>query len=659
MKDTFKNRFQLILSFSLIFSFSLAQETILDEYVNRPDSSYSLTHHHTIEENGYTTYILELYSQTWRSTAEVDRAHWQHWVNIVVPNNAIHNKALLLISGGSNGGSVPTSVDETIASLALISNSVVIELRMIPNEPVQFTDETFTRSEDAIIAYSWDKYLNTGDTDWPLQLPMVKSVVKAMDGVQHFFGDELQLTHLVEEFVLIGGSKRGWTTWLTAVVDDRVHSIMPAVFDALNLVNSFKHHYGAYGFWSEAVSDYEEAEIFDRFVEPEIYDLMDIVDPLSYVDRLDMPKFLIHSAGDEFFVPSSQFYFDQLPGIKYQRYVANSSHGLDQQFDDVIVSIMAFYRAMLNDYSLPEFSWTMEENGSIRFVTETDPMSVKLWVAHNPNEFDFRYYTVGAIWQDSLLTEIEPGVYVGEIPMPESGYSALFIEASYSSVSPYYFTFSTDVSFLPQHLPHATDVTFHVADAAGVDSGNRWDNFYIIGDASSNLPFSLNDNGLDGDEYINDGIWSGTIPFVLDGIYSWEVHSILDGVDYHHSENTNLEFEVNNGIFSGENSFTNINQPPQQSTNPSNILLEFGLYPSFPNPFNPTTTIRFSMDKKASTSIRIFDITGKMVCTLSEGIKNAGLHEIQWNASLQASGVYYVQLTSGNKTEVQKILLLK
>jgi len=232
MKDTYKNKFQLILGFSFILSFTIAQETILDEYVNRPDSTWSLTHHYTIDEDGYTTYILELYSQTWRSTDDVDRAHWQHWVNIVVPDNATQNKALLLIGGGSNGGSVPTSADETLASLALLSNSVVIDVRMIPNEPVQFTDETFTRSEDAIIAYSWDKYLNTGDTDWPLQLPMVKSVVKAMDGVQQFFDEELQLGNLVEEFVLIGGSKRGWTTWLTAVVDDRVHSIMPAVFDA-------------------------------------------------------------------------------------------------------------------------------------------------------------------------------------------------------------------------------------------------------------------------------------------------------------------------------------------------------------------------------------------------------------------------------------------
>ncbi len=636
--------------------FAYGQETILDEYVNRPDSTMSLIHHHTIEDDGYTTYILELYSQTWRTTADVDRAHWQHWVNIVVPDNASQNKALLLISGGSNGGSPPTSVDDALSSLSLLSNSVIIELRMIPNEPVQFTDETFTRSEDEIIAYTWDKYLNTGDTDWPLQLPMVKSVVKAMDAVQHFFTNDLSSGHLVEEFVLLGGSKRGWTTWLTAVVDDRVHSIMPAVFDALNLVKSFQHHFGAYGFWSEAVHDYEDAGIFERFTEPEIIDLMDIVDPLNYVERLDMPKFLIHSAGDEFFVPSSQFYFDQLQGIKYQRYVANTSHGLSQQFDDVMISIMAFYRAMLHDYSLPEFSWTMEENGSIRLETESTPMSVKMWVAHNPNEFDFRYYSVGAVWEDSTISEIEPGVYLAELPIPESGYSAFFIEVSYASVSPYYFTFSTDVSFLPNQLPHARrNTTFMVYDS----TMSGWEGYYIVGDMTSGLPLELNNDGEDGDQFVGDNVWSGSVDFIIDGEYEWDVYGIYNGEDILLTPDESQYFEVENGgVFYGVISFINGTSVPLD-VNENVIIDKFNLFPSYPNPFNPTTNIRFSIDHRREILIQIYDITGKLVQTISKGLLESGVHEFQWNASSQASGVYYVQLSSGAKTDIQKILLLK
>lgn len=656
MIKTYKIKNIIFCMLFMAIPFAYGQETILDEYVNRPDSTMSLIHHHTIEDDGYTTYILELYSQTWRTTADVDRAHWQHWVNIVVPDNASQNKALLLISGGSNGGSPPTSVDDALSSLSLLSNSVIIELRMIPNEPVQFTDETFTRSEDEIIAYTWDKYLNTGDTDWPLQLPMVKSVVKAMDAVQHFFTNDLSSGHLVEEFVLLGGSKRGWTTWLTAVVDDRVHSIMPAVFDALNLVKSFQHHFGAYGFWSEAVHDYEDAGIFERFTEPEIIDLMDIVDPLNYVERLDMPKFLIHSAGDEFFVPSSQFYFDQLQGIKYQRYVANTSHGLSQQFDDVMISIMAFYRAMLYDYSLPEFSWTMEENGSIRLETESTPMSVKMWVAHNPNEFDFRYYSVGAVWEDSTISEIEPGVYLAELPIPESGYSAFFIEVSYASVSPYYFTFSTDVSFLPNQLPHARrNTTFMVYDS----TMSGWEGYYIVGDMTSGLPLELNNDGEDGDQFVGDNVWSGSVDFIIDGEYEWDVYGIYNGEDILLTADESQYFEVENGgVFYGVISFINGTSVPLD-VNENVIIDKFNLFPSYPNPFNPTTNIRFSIDHRREILIQIYDITGKLVQTISKGLLESGVHEFQWNASSQASGVYYIQLSSGAKTDIQKILLLK
>ena len=59
---------------------------------------------------------------------------------------------------------------------------------MVPNEPLMFAGETTNRTEDAIIAYSWDKYLRTGDARWPAQLPMTKAAVRAMDTVTAFCG---------------------------------------------------------------------------------------------------------------------------------------------------------------------------------------------------------------------------------------------------------------------------------------------------------------------------------------------------------------------------------------------------------------------------------------------------------------------------------------
>ena len=85
----------------------------------------------------------------------------------------------------------------------------------------------------------------------------------------------------------------------------------------------------------------------------------------------------------------------------------------------------------------------------------------------------------------------------------------------------------------------------------------------------------------------------------------------------------------------------------------------FVLYPSFPNPFNPITTIKFSVETFHAMSLRIFDITGRVVETLINGEIPVGNHEITWNASRQPSGVYIVQLSNGKSVQTQKLILLK
>ena len=85
----------------------------------------------------------------------------------------------------------------------------------------------------------------------------------------------------------------------------------------------------------------------------------------------------------------------------------------------------------------------------------------------------------------------------------------------------------------------------------------------------------------------------------------------------------------------------------------------FVLYPSFPNPFNPITTIKFSVETFHAMSLRIFDITGRVVTTLINGEIPVGNHEITWNASRQPSGVYIVQLSNSKSIQTQKLILLK
>jgi PhoPQ-activated pathogenicity-related protein len=164
----------------------LGEVTALDRYVAAPDPTYRYEAIKTIPGEGRTAHLLELTSQRWRDEAEVDRPVWKHRLTVVVPNQVGTDAVLLVIGGGSNEKKPPARVNPLLAIMAITTHSVVVELRMVPNQPLAFADDTQKRSEDAIIAYSWDKYLRAGDEAWPARLPMTKSVVRAMDASTAF-----------------------------------------------------------------------------------------------------------------------------------------------------------------------------------------------------------------------------------------------------------------------------------------------------------------------------------------------------------------------------------------------------------------------------------------------------------------------------------------
>ncbi len=85
----------------------------------------------------------------------------------------------------------------------------------------------------------------------------------------------------------------------------------------------------------------------------------------------------------------------------------------------------------------------------------------------------------------------------------------------------------------------------------------------------------------------------------------------------------------------------------------------FALHPVYPNPFNPTTTLRFTVGITALSLLQVFDITGRLVETLIDEHLKPGTHSVQWNASRFSSGVYFVHLESESFSQSQKVILLK
>jgi len=445
----------------LLFIFTLSlrgygQETALDRYLAKPDAVYGWKLVGTINSEGCRGFVLELTSQTWRSESEVDRPVWKHWLTIVKPDQVSTNKALLFIGGGNNRNPAPEKISERAASIAKDTNSVVAELGMVPNQPLHFSDTPDkARSEDDLIAYTRVKHFSTKDDYWLVRLAMVKSGVRAMDAIQEFMAGDVAGRVKIDQFVVAGGSKRGWTSWLVGAVDKRVIAIVPLVIDALNSEVITRHHFKVYGYFSPALKDYVNHGLFPHKIgTPEYRAVLQIEDPYNYRhrERLKIPKYLINASGDEFFLPdNSQFYYHDLPEEKHLRYVPNTKHNLAGT--DAVQSLTAFYQAILNGRPRPRFSWKKEKDGSLVVNVVDRPKEVYLWQATNPEARDFRVDTIGNVYTSTPLKESHANVYLGRVAKPEKGFTAFFVELIYDSGGKYPFKFTTEVSVIPDRAP--------------------------------------------------------------------------------------------------------------------------------------------------------------------------------------------------------------
>jgi len=432
------------------------QPTSLERYVARPEPAYGWRLMRTTASPGATTYVLELTSQTWRSAAEVDKPVWKHWLTIVKPDSLSSATGMLVIGQGENTDPAPTAASARTLQIALDTGTVVAELQMVPNQPLRFSDTPDTaREEDDIIAYTRVKHFATKDDTWLVRLAMVKSGVKAMDATQEFMASTAGGGVKVDRFVVSGASKRGWTAWLVAAVDERVVALAPLVIDALNSEAITRHHFEALGFFSSALDDYVSHGLFPHKIgTPEYQAVLAIEDPYNYRNhpRMKMPKFLINASGDQFFLPdNSQFYYGGLPEEKHIRYVPNARHNLGGS--DALESLIAFYQAVLSGTPRPRFTWIKGADGTLSVTPQDRPREVRLWQATNPKARDFRLDVIGPAYVATVLQPQADGRYLAPAPPPASGWTARFIELTYDSGGKYPFKFTTEVAVTPDVLP--------------------------------------------------------------------------------------------------------------------------------------------------------------------------------------------------------------
>jgi PhoPQ-activated pathogenicity-related protein len=431
----------------------------LDAYVAKPEPSFSWRVVGLCQGEGYKCAVLELTSQTWSAVKDVDATVWKHWMTVVIPDRVTSSKAFLYITGGEKGDPAPTKPVDRFAKLALDTGSVVVELDDVPNQPLSFADDPAKkkRVEDEIIAFLQARYDQNRDPNQLLRLPMVKSGTQAMTAVQEFVATDSDGKLKIDGFVVAGGSKRGWTTWLVGAVDKRVVGIVPIVINVLSVNDTAIHHWRALGYFSPALQDYVDAGLIPGQIgKPGLAGVNLIEDPLNYQDRPTMkkiPKYVINAVGDEYFPPDNTRYgYHKVANPKRLRMIPNSKHSTSGT--DIMESITAFHDAVIHGRPIPDYSWAVDKDGGLVVKPASMAAEVRLWQATNAKARDFRVDTIGKAFTSEKLTMRRDGSYVANVPKPASGYTAYFVEVTEPSGGKYPFKFTTEVYVKPDVLPY-------------------------------------------------------------------------------------------------------------------------------------------------------------------------------------------------------------
>ncbi len=394
----------------------------LQAYVGREDESFRWEVIERTKTDAGSVYEMRLTSQTWQTIP------WKHAVEIYEPDQVrFPGHAILFVTGGSKP-SPPGAGDMLLGiRLAQLSGARVVMLHQTPNQPL-----LGDRNEDDLISETWLRYLKTGDSDWPLLFPMVKSAVRTMDAIEAFSRQEWGRP--IDRFLITGASKRGWTSWLSPVADDRIIATAPIVIDVLNFRAQMNHQLETWGAFSPQIVDYTRKGLVKRPGEtesPREAALRTMMDPYTYRERLTLPKCLIVGTNDPYWVVDAMnLYWDDLKGPKLIRQVPNAGHGLEGGRDAALASLAAFFRHVVDDRKLPQLSWSFDadsDRATLTMQATPTPAAVRFWTARS-NDKDFR----DARW-DSETLEAKNSRYVGTLARQPDGHVAVFGEYEFQS----------------------------------------------------------------------------------------------------------------------------------------------------------------------------------------------------------------------------------
>ncbi len=341
--------------------------SVLENYVEKNNSlTWNLIGERVLS-SGSSESVIDVSGLKWKGVA------WHNRVMITIPAHIKYRNAAMmsLVSGFKE------KRDDLYAAMAASAQANGVPFILICDEPNQ---PLFGLKGTQLIFYTFKKFVETSQEDWPLLFPMVKSVIASMNAVQQY----LQTKHLsVEKFFMFGISKLGWATYLTAAIDPRIFAIAPMAYDSLNYLKQLEHQLKNWGANSRSVLsdvDLTFSQAMNLLNSEKGRTLVNTLDPYNYIEKLKMPKLIVEGTNDELWpVDAGSIYFYDLPGKNYALYLPNKKHKIEYGLS-IVNTILAFFKSSFKNEKLVDFRWRYLDK-SLFITAKPLPISVTGWMA--------------------------------------------------------------------------------------------------------------------------------------------------------------------------------------------------------------------------------------------------------------------------------------
>jgi PhoPQ-activated pathogenicity-related protein/D-alanyl-D-alanine dipeptidase len=416
------------------------------------------------EKRGLSIETYNLVSQEWPKPASDHSSVWKHRLIIYRPDVIKSHQALLFVNGGTvvrYNKDDPGPVKIDFARIALTTHTVVVDLQNVPKQYLTL-GKNLTLKEDELVAYSWKEFLDNPaeNSYWPLQLPMAKAVIKAMDATQQIIQaeDNFKITH----FVLSGVSKRGWAACLAALSDKRVNAVVPILINVMNMKQGPNTPTDEH--LASSSQPYVAEHIPEKINSKEFDALLNIIDPLTYLHsseykaRFNIPKYFITASGDDFFIPDSlNLYLHNLPGENSIRVLPNQGRAVSNKM--IEDALLAYYETIIYQILRPQLRAKVDASGTLEKVSANEiPTRVILWEARNNKSRDFRSnanitYTSKKLSPTCLDRHCD---YAPEESALKKGWKAYFVEAAYDFSNGDHFILTTPAYVIGPTQPALT-----------------------------------------------------------------------------------------------------------------------------------------------------------------------------------------------------------